>query len=181
MIAVRVKINSFFFISNLFYIMAYNKYISPQSRAYFKVFAQIVRRSFNNECAECGIKHGAIVTRKPSGEYIECDEFEANFFKKTDHRVFKLFLHVRPINPSCNDLELENYTCLCPYHSRLLELSQLDRQKKNLKGEFKNISIDIIKEVKNFIHASTGKRLTTRDTVYLLLHITKSLNIQTDL
>lgn len=161
--------------------MAINKFQQAIDRNYFKEFSKIVRRKYGNVCSECGLKHGATVTRKPSGEYIEADDFEANFLKKSGVRVFKIFLHCVPVNFSENALILENYTVLCPFHARLHQLRELEKEKKNLNGEFGSLKTSHVLELKNYIHAITGRRPTTRDCVQILLYFDKIFQNQTHL
>lgn len=161
--------------------MSLYRYTKEVKTNYFNEFSKLVRAKHKNKCAVCGLPHNKLVQRLSNGTYVVLDSFEAAFLKKSGVRVFKLFLHVVPIDRSKNGFDLDNYTLLCPYHSRLLQIENLLKEKKNSNDVFLDVTTRNILEIKNWIHNVTGVRPCTKDVVFLFRYVDKLINKQIEL
>lgn len=161
--------------------MSLGNYTKQVNNRYFFEFSKLVRAKHKNRCAECGLQHDKKVHRLSNGSYNVLDDFEAEFMKKSGIRVFKLFLHVVPIDNTQIGFDLDNYILLCPYHSRLLQLENLKKQKKNSSVNALDFTTRNIHEIKNWIHNITGVRPCTKDVVFLFRYINKLSKNRTEL
>jgi hypothetical protein len=150
---------------------------------YFSNFDKLIKMEISKKvlkrqgykCLKCGVPHKAKVIRH-SDHYSEpLDQHEENFMINSGIKPIRIILCVLARTGFENSQDPAHYDAYCPIHTQERLKATIAAIKKKRIGDLSNPAIRHVVEIKNFIFSCTGKMITTREAIGLIMRVSQSL------